>query len=69
MFTIRSTHIVPQTVSDDGSNHNAHTMKRVLEAMNLMAATGAVGAIWGLAKGPYEQLARTIDQLKAEYVA
>jgi len=41
----------------------------LVSSMNLMAATGAIGAIWGLAKGPYEQLAKTIEQLKAEYDA
>jgi hypothetical protein len=40
----------------------------LVSSMNLMAATGPIGAIWGLAKGPYEQLAKTIEQLKAEYV-
>ena len=40
----------------------------LVSSMNLMAA-GAIGAIWGLAKGPYEQLAKTIEQLKAQYGA
>lgn len=35
----------------------------LVSSMNMIGA----GSIWGLAKTPYDQLAKMVDQLKAEY--